>query len=105
MKSAVQDSRDVIGLIQAHSPQLRALGIARIGLFGSFARDEATSESDVDLLVEFVPDGKTYDRFLAVSELLESILQRPVELVTREALSPYLGPRILASVRYVSLAA
>ena len=38
---------------------------------------------------------KTFDRFMQISFLLEDILQRPVELVTIEALSPYLGPHIL----------
>jgi predicted nucleotidyltransferase len=49
----------------------------------------------VDLLVDFQPGRKTYDNFLDLAELLEKILQRPVELITRESLSPYIGPRIL----------
>ena len=42
---------------------------------------------------------------MALSERLEELLQRRVELVTRESLSPYLAPHILTSVRYVPLAA
>jgi hypothetical protein len=46
--------------------------------------------------VEFQPDRKTFDAFLALAELLEKVLQRRVDLVTTEALSPYIGPYILA---------
>ena len=61
--------------------------------------------SDVDLLVQFVPGAKTYDHFLALSELLEQRLGRPVELITTEALSPFIGPRILAEAQDVLRAA
>ena len=81
------------------------LGVLRLGLFGSFARDEANEDSDVDLLVEFAPGGKSFDRFLALADLLEEDLGRPVELVTPESLSRHIGPHILREVRYVSLAA
>src|SRR5579864_1279712 len=89
----------------AFEPEIRALGVQRLALFGSVARGEARSESDVDLLVEFVPGAKTYDRFLALSELLEARLGRTVELVTVEALSPFLGPHILAEAQNVLRAA
>ena len=78
-------------------------GLERIGLYGSFQRDEPDAESDVDLLVEFAPGEKTFDRFMALSFLLEDELGRPVELVTREALSPHIGPHILRSVEYVEI--
>ncbi len=73
----------------------------RIGLFGSFQSGEPDEKSDVDLLVEFAPREKSFDNFMAVSFLLEDELERPVELVTREALSPHVGPHILRSVEYV----
>jgi predicted nucleotidyltransferase len=63
---------------------LRQLGIRRIGLFGSFRRDASDSESDIDLLIEFAPDEKSFDNFMAVSFLLEEELGRSVELVTSE---------------------
>ena len=73
------------------------------GLLGSFRRDASDSESDVDLLIEFAPYGKSFDNFMAVSFLLEEKLGRSVELVTREALSPHLGPHILEDVEYVEI--
>lgn len=89
----------------ASEPDIRALGVQRLALFGSVARDQARLNSDVDLLVQFSPGAKTYGRFLVLSELLEALLGRRVELVTIEALSPFLGPRILAEAEDVLRAA
>jgi hypothetical protein len=91
--------------IVACGPEIRALGVNGLSLFGSVARGEARGDSDVDLLVQFLPGAKTYDRFLALSELLEARLGRTVELVTFEALSPFLGPHILAEAENVLRAA
>lgn len=87
--------------IVASEPAIRAPGVQQLSLFGSVLRDEARSDSDVDLLVQFLPGAKTYDRFLALAELLEARLGRAVELVTVEALSPFIGPHILAEAENV----
>ena len=71
----------------------------------SVLRGEVTADSDVDLLVQFAPGAKSYSRFFALSELLEAPLGRPVELVTLEALSPFIGPRISAEAQDVLRAA
>ncbi len=90
-------SRDqAIQRLQAIEAEIRRLGVRRLALFGSVARDEARADSDVDLLVEFIPSEKSFDRFMALAELLEDALGHRVELVTTEALSPYIGPYILA---------
>jgi predicted nucleotidyltransferase len=84
---------------------IRALGVRRLALFGSVLRDEARPDSDVDLLVEFLPGQKTIDRFMGLADLLEATLERRVELVTTEALSPFIGPHILAEAADVVRAA
>ena len=94
-----------INRLLASEPDIRALGVQRLALFGSVARGQARFDSDVDVLVQFFPAAKTYGRFLALSELLEERLGRRVELVTVEALSPFLGPRILAEAEDVLRAA
>ena len=76
------------------------LGVHRFGLFGSFAKGEQNAESDVDLLVEFRPGEKSFDRFMEISFLLEEILGRKVDLITPESLSPHIGPKILVGVEY-----
>jgi uncharacterized protein len=85
--------------------QIRRLGVRRLALFGSVLRNEARADSDVDVLVEFDPTQKTFDRFMALADLLEETLGHPVEVVTTEALSPYIGPRILAEATDVLRAA
>ena len=68
----------------ASEPEIGAFGVERLALFGSVLRDDARSDSDVDFLVQFSPGPKTFERFLALSELLEERLGRRVELATRE---------------------
>ena len=105
MSGAVESKSEVLERLRANESRFRELGVKRIGLFGSFVRDEVTPDSDVDVLVEFEPGQKTFDRFMMLSSLLEEILQRPVEVVTMDALSPHVGPRILETVEYVTEAA
>jgi hypothetical protein len=87
---------EVVERLGSVEVQVRQLGVRRLALFGSFARGEARADSDVDVLVEFQPDRKTFDAFLSLAELLEEVLHRRVDLVTTEGLSPYIGPHILA---------
>jgi len=101
--ATVQTKQDLIGRLRRHRGDLRRLGVQRLGLFGSFQRGESGPESDVDLLIEFMPGEKSFDNFMAVSFLLEDELGRSVELVTREALSPHFGPHILEEVEYVEI--
>jgi hypothetical protein len=91
--------------IAAAADQILALGVVRLALFGSVLRGTPHPGSDIDLLVSFAEGAKTFDGFFALCELLEKILGRPVELVTTEALSPYIGPRILAEAQDVLRAA
>ena len=105
MQTPVRDRDDAMERIAACAAQVRALGVARLALFGSVLHGKATASSDVDLLVEFAPGAKSYERFLALSDLLENRLGRPVEIVTTEALSPFIGPRIVAEAQDVLRAA
>lgn len=101
--AAVETSQDILDRLRSHRDQIRALGVERLGLFGSFVREEQNTGSDVDFLVRFRPEAKSFDRFMALAFLLEDLLQRRVELVTTEGLSPHLGPRILDEVQDVAL--
>lgn len=88
--------------LQRRSDDIRKLGVRRVGVFGSCARGEATDASDVDIYVEFEADKRTYDNFFALHELLESLFERHVDLVTDKALSETKARLILPTVRYVS---
>ena len=83
--------------------RLLAAGVCRLGIFGSMAKGEFTVDSDVDVLVKFTPEQRTFDNLLEVGDALEEVFHRRVDLVTEDALSPYLGPHILREVNYVDL--
>ena len=105
MDTSVQTKEKALSLIVEHQDRIKSLGVKRIGLFGSFAREEQGAESDVDLLVEFDQGKKTFDNFMRLSFFLEDLFRRRVELVTLESLSPYIGPHIMNEVEYVTLIA
>ncbi|MGC9503742.1 nucleotidyltransferase family protein [Baaleninema sp.] len=89
--------------LRQNSEAIAGFGVSRLGVFGSFVRDEATAESDVDVFVEFEPGMKTFNNFMDLVFFLEDLLGRRVDLLTRASLSPIFGHKILAEVEYVSL--
>lgn len=104
MAPAVQNKEALFKLFATHRSEIKAYGVRHLGLFGSFARGTAIHPaSDVDLLIEFEPGRKTYDNFMELAFYLEALLGRRVELVTRESLSPYIGPHILNQVEDAGL--
>lgn len=105
MITPVADRRQATLRLTECEVEIRALGVSRLALFGSVLRGDANADSDVDLIVEFAPGAKNYSRLFALAELLEERLGRRVELVTTEALSPFIGPRILAEAQDVLRAA
>lgn len=88
----------VLKVLRAIKPELeREYHVAEIGLFGSFARGEEQKTSDVDILVEFSRPVGMF-KFLELEEYLESKIGKKVDLVSRKALKPYIGRRILNEV-------
>ena len=72
--------------------------VKRIGIFGSYARDEQKKESDVDIIVEFTsPVGF---KFIELKLYLEEILDKKVDLVTPNALKPQIKESVLKEVSY-----
>ena len=57
---SVPTRQQIFSQIQDQRAQLKALGIKRLGLFGSFVRNDARLDSDVGILVEFEPGQKTF---------------------------------------------
>jgi len=93
----------IIQMLAAHQKQLQAYGVEEIGLFGSYVRNEATVNSDIDLLVNIKKEKKTFRNFMSLVYYLEDLFNCKVELVTKQSLSPYIGPHILKTVEYVSI--
>ena len=92
---------DALSLLREHEPELKMrFGVAKIGIFGSFARREERPESDVDVLVTFDEGKKTFDNFMGTKFYLEDLFQRKVDLVTDAALKPLIRDPILQEVVY-----
>lgn len=92
----------IIKKIEANLRQIKGYGVKRIGLFGSYTRDEQKAESDIDILVEFEKAQKTFDNYMDLKFFLEDLFKRKVDLVIVEAIKPDLKFYIMGSVRYAS---
>ncbi len=79
---------------QTASPILKAAGVTRSGLFGSYARGQAHASSDIDLLVDLPPDKSLID-VIGLKLQLETAFKRPVDLVEYSTLKPRLRDIIL----------
>jgi predicted nucleotidyltransferase len=99
----VQYKKALLQLIAEHNDTIRSYGVSKIGIFGSFVRNEMNENSDVDFLVDFYPEKKTYNNFIHLTYFLEELCGRRVELVTKKGLSRYIGPKILDTTEYVAI--
>jgi predicted nucleotidyltransferase len=74
---------DVIDILRANRERLEALGVAHAYLFGSVARDEATPDSDVDVMIDVAHEPFTIFKIMHVQDRLENLLDRRVDVVIR----------------------
>ena len=88
------ERKHVLEVLSLLKPKLQSeFGVTSLAFFGSVARDTATEDSDVEVLVEF-DDPATSKRFFGVQFLIEDELGCSVDLVTEKALSKELRPYI-----------
>jgi len=94
--------KDVLHKLQQIKPELRQqFGVKSLALFGSVARDQGRSDSDVDLLVEFEkPIG--YFGFFALQDYLETFLGCSVDLGTPDSLKPRIRENVMSEVVHVA---
>ena len=92
----------IISTIRTHKSEPSQFGIKDIGLFGSYAREEQSAKSDIDIIIDFEPDKESFNNYMAVYDYFEELFKNEkVEIVTKNGLSPYIGPSILKEVLYV----
>jgi hypothetical protein len=93
---------NIIAILKSHKSELSKYGVSAIGLFGSYLRHEQSTNSDIDLLIDFDPDKENFDNYMAVYDLFEELFKNEkIEIVTKNGLSKYIGPKILNDVMYV----
>lgn len=90
----------IIEKIKENIDKIKKYDVKKIGLFGSYLRNQQNSESDVDILVEFEKDGITFDNYMDLKFFLEKLFNNKVDLVIAEDIKPTLKISILRSVKY-----
>lgn len=97
----VNDKSSLIKRLMKNKEVILSFGVERIGIFGSFVRNEMNKNSDVDFFVEFKEGCKNYDNFMDLAFFLRELTGREIELVTPDSLSPFIGPEIMKELDYV----
>ncbi len=75
-------------------------GVKKVGVFGSYVRDEAKRKSDLDILIDFKEPVSLFE-FLALERHLSELTDKKVDLVMKSALKPRIGRHITREVVYV----
>ncbi len=94
MISKQLNSNDVLKTLGEHRQTIQNLGVLSLALFGSVARHQATTDSDLDFLVEF-EGATTFDCYMDLKFFLEDLFDRPVDLVTKRSLKKEISETIL----------
>ena len=85
--TAASDRADVIARLKLHAPEIAAYLVTGLYLFGSAARDELSPESDIDVFIDYDPDGPfSFVELIRLGEFLQLKLGRKVDLMTRAGL-------------------
>ena len=86
--------------IKKNKEIIKKKSVKKIGLFGSFAKNQHTSKSDIDILVEF--DEPTFNNYTSVLHFLEKMLKRKIDLVIESDLKPELD-YVKKQAKYVKI--
>jgi predicted nucleotidyltransferase len=93
---------EITDILKKHDKDLKKrYGISKIGVFGSYIRNEAREDSDLDILVEFKRDTDIgLLKFVEIENYLSDLLGVKVDLVEKSGLKPRIGKHILKEVIY-----
>lgn len=94
------DATTIIETLETHRQRLNALGVRKLGLFGSYKRNAAKLDSDMDFLVTL--NETSFDAYMDTKIFLEDLFQCSVDLVLEQNIKSRLRPYILNEVVYVS---
>jgi len=82
-----------------HISEIKGFGVEKIGVFGSLLKGETTG--DIDILITFRKNEESFQNLMDLYYFLEDLLNAQIDLVTTDALSPYIAPHILREVEYI----
>ena len=92
----------IIEEIENRSEKINEFGVKEIGLFGSYLEGEPKEESDIDILVQFKEDEKSFDNYMGLKFFLEDLFEKEVDLVIKNTLKDHLKDEILRSTKYAA---
>jgi uncharacterized protein len=94
-RGAVISREEAVSRLRRNEDAIRKFGVTGLYLFGSTARDEMNSDSDVDIFIDYVGDGSfTFVEWFNLQELPTTILGRRVDFTSRQGLHKRLRTEI-----------
>ncbi|HOT47210.1 MAG TPA: nucleotidyltransferase family protein [Spirochaetota bacterium] len=99
MSVQLLSSYQILSVLQNNAEDLKIrFGVEKIGLFGSYARDDQSENSDIDILVQF--SEASFDHYMDLKFYLEKLYNHPVDLVLFDSIKPRMKPYIMDEVRF-----
>jgi uncharacterized protein len=95
------NSLDALETLRRSEQALRDRGVVHAALFGSVARGDDRAGSDIDIMIEIDPDARmTVYEYLDLKDYIAALFDKPVDVVNREGLKPYVRPAATADALY-----
>jgi len=95
----------ILNLLRKNRKIIRQFGVKRIGIFGSVARDEASEESDIDIVVEFERGRATFRNVARLIDFLENLFGKEIDLLTPDGIESirikHIKEQIKKEIEYV----
>ncbi len=96
-----KDRERILAFLREHKSELQTLfGVTSLGLVGSFARNEARADSDIDLVVNLQSEN-TFRSFFGLLHFLQDNLHERIDLATEDSLKPLVKDAIMRDIHYV----
>ena len=97
----MEDRQDIIDRLRQNEAALRARGVSHAALFGSRARGDNRPDSDIDIMIEVDPAaGIGVYEYVALKDYIAALFDRPVDVVSRDGLKPYVKPAVTTDAIY-----
>jgi uncharacterized protein len=93
---------EALRILSTHKDEISKFGVGSLAIFGSVARNEARTDSDIDILVEFDKPVGLFE-FIDLKDYLEKVLQSHVDMGTPSSLKPKLREQVPKEAIYVPL--
>ena len=100
MEKHLRSASEIMEILNKNMDYMRKeFSVRKIGVFGSYVKDSANSNSDIDILVEF--EEKTFDNYMDLKFFLEDLFGKKVDLVISDAIKKRIQPAILRETQYI----